>query len=193
MHQLSHYLFNNTLWMGWNIMLALIPFLLAQHLFKPKSKITWGWSLGFLAFILFLPNAPYLFTDIIHWYGDTFRFSTVLQLFVMTVQFWILMLAGYVLFVTSYRRFETFILKKFDFEQGVLRLVTFIIVSVGVYLGRFIRLNSWDAIFQPKTFLKSIYSLHHSHALIFIAAYTGLLFALYFFYEKVQRKSFLLS
>src|SRR6478736_5332776 len=51
-------------WMSWNLLLAAIPMLLAVLLFhRPRrhSVLWWG---GVAAFVLFLPNAPYVVTDL---------------------------------------------------------------------------------------------------------------------------------
>jgi uncharacterized membrane protein len=177
--------------MSWNIFLGLVPFLLAKHLFDPKRKTSFSWALGLVAFVLFLPNAPYIFTDIIHLYYDSMNFTTAKALLAITAQFTILMLIGFWLFVSSYARFEKFILKKVFRKmykhRYTVRLVSFTTISIGVYLGRFIRLNSWDAFFNPRMVFHSL-KLLDIHALAFITLFTVLLFGIYVLYEEVLAK-----
>ena len=54
-------------WILWNLFLAFIPLVLSFWLFRRRTndRTVWWW-LGWLVFIAFLPNAPYLLTDIIH-------------------------------------------------------------------------------------------------------------------------------
>ena len=54
-------------WIAWNLFLAFIPLGLSFWLFRRKSQSrSVFWWVAFLVFIAFLPNAPYLLTDIIH-------------------------------------------------------------------------------------------------------------------------------
>jgi uncharacterized membrane protein len=57
--------------MGKNFVLALVPFGLSLVLFRlklPRYNFWWNclWWMLALAFLLFLPNAAYVLTDIIH-------------------------------------------------------------------------------------------------------------------------------
>ena len=54
--------------MLWNTFLALIPFALSLWLFKGRGSGNrrLDWWIGCIVFIAFLPNAPYVLTDIIH-------------------------------------------------------------------------------------------------------------------------------
>jgi len=49
----------------WNLLLALVPFYFSGLLLKQK-KFGWKTILVFASWFLFLPNAPYLVTDIFH-------------------------------------------------------------------------------------------------------------------------------
>ena len=57
-------------WMVWNTFLAAVPLVLALVLFQPGRNRTKGWWFGAVTFVLFLPNAPYLLTDVVHLFGD---------------------------------------------------------------------------------------------------------------------------
>ena len=61
---------DNVGWMAWNLLLAVIPAVLAVVLFRRERPRTIGWWIGVGTFVLFLPNAPYLLTDLIHVRGD---------------------------------------------------------------------------------------------------------------------------
>src|SRR4051812_24343730 len=53
-------------WMVWNLALAAVPVFLAMALFRPGRRHGVGWWLGTALFVLFLPNAPYVLTDVVH-------------------------------------------------------------------------------------------------------------------------------
>jgi uncharacterized membrane protein len=67
----------NMRWMTWNLFLAFIPLALSVWLFRIKRRRSGVWWLGFLVFFAFLPNAPYLLTDIIHFIEDIRRIESV--------------------------------------------------------------------------------------------------------------------
>ena len=52
--------------LGWNLFLALTPLGLSFVLFRINLKLNGLWWLGAIVFFAFLPNAPYVLTDIIH-------------------------------------------------------------------------------------------------------------------------------
>ncbi len=64
--QLQYVLQTHSRWMSWNLFLAFIPLGLSLVLFRRNLHRSIFWWLGFLVFFAFLPNAPYVLTDIIH-------------------------------------------------------------------------------------------------------------------------------
>jgi uncharacterized membrane protein len=58
-----------------NLFLAAVPFILAAFLFVPPRARTAGWWIGVGTFVAFLPNAPYVLTDVIH-LGEQARTTT---------------------------------------------------------------------------------------------------------------------
>src|SRR5262249_53571244 len=59
-------LVGNVGWMGWNLVLALVPLGLARLLFGHRPRPVWLLWTGGVAFVAFLPNAPYVLTDLLH-------------------------------------------------------------------------------------------------------------------------------
>ncbi|HCS78395.1 TPA: DUF1361 domain-containing protein [Patescibacteria group bacterium] len=182
-------LFINTLWMGWNLLLAAVPFLLAQYLFHPKKQSSLIWCVGFFLFIIFLPNAPYVLTDLVHFSRVLPELTSRKELMLWTGQFALFVLIGFILFYESFRKLEQYMLKK-RYKQYKLffRLVTFGIISIGVYFGRFLRFNSWDLLMRPKTVLIATRYLNDPPTLTFVTLYSVLLFVLYFIYEQIEVK-----
>lgn len=82
--------------MVWNTWLALIPLTLADYLFHRNSQRTALWWLGALVFIAFLPNAPYVLTDIIHLIEDIrYGYSMWIVALVLVPQYLLFMLIGF--------------------------------------------------------------------------------------------------
>src|ERR1700733_10061676 len=57
-------------WMGWNLILAFVPLAIGVSLFRTGNQRTVGWWLGFALFVAFLPNAPYVMSDLVHLPAD---------------------------------------------------------------------------------------------------------------------------
>jgi uncharacterized membrane protein len=139
-------------WITWNLFLAFIPLALSFWLFRSKSlsRSVWWW-IGFLVFIAFLPNAPYLLTDIIHLIRAIRDYYSVwIIILVLIPPHLIAILAGFEAYVVSLINLGHY-LKRQGVAQYVLwmELITHALSAVGIYLGRFPRLNSWDVVTKP--------------------------------------------
>lgn len=131
-------LVGNARWMGWNLVLALVPLALAVVLFRGRRERTPLWWLGTAAFVAFLPNAPYVMTDVIHLFTDVRNVESdaVLSLAV---------LPQYVLFIGVGVASYTACLLLVGRHQLLLHGVC----AIGIYIGRVARLNSWDLLLRP--------------------------------------------
>ena len=170
-------------WILWNIILAIFPFGLWRLFLYLKYK-----KLGILQWlifgltILFIPNSIYLTTDIIHifdsvpssfyWYGgrpsELWGFVNtgaigVNHFYNFTMVF--LFVLGLILFYFQ---------SKFLFEEFKLKfkwqIFYFAVMAYAVFLGRFVRLNSWDVIVSPISFINQLNP--GVEGLIFILGFT---------------------
>jgi uncharacterized membrane protein len=149
------------LWFG---TLAVITLGLSFFMFKrQKSLRSWGWWLGLVVFIAFLPNAPYLLTDIIHLIRATSsgQISTwVIALVVIPIHLLAILLGmeAYVISVMNQGHY----LKHHGAKQYIFlgEVIVHALCAIGVYLGRFVRFNSWDLVTDPgNVFLTTIDTL----------------------------------
>lgn len=133
------------LFLNWNLFLAWIPLLLSSCIlaFNIKSKI----SLIFISivWILFFPNSPYILTDLFHlrarnsipiWY----------DLIVILSFAWTGLICGFISLNDIEKRLSEY--GKRNSISGVIVFFLFM-SSFGVYLGRFLRWNSWDVLNNP--------------------------------------------
>ncbi len=67
---LAEVVVRNRFWMIWNLILATVPLALAVPVFRHQGPRRAGWWLGLGLLVLFLPNAPYVVTDLVHLRGD---------------------------------------------------------------------------------------------------------------------------
>ena len=141
----------------WWIALCLISIIMSIFLFKrEKSRRTVLWWLGLVAFISFLPNAPYVLTDIIHLIRGTS--SGGLRVWVIALVFIPLhaaaILLGFEAYTLSIVNLAHY-LKRKGRELFILptELLIHALSAIGIYLGRFVRLNSWDLATDPTSVL----------------------------------------
>jgi uncharacterized membrane protein len=139
-------------WIVWNLFLAFIPLVLSFWLYRRKTlSRSWVWWLAFIVFMAFLPNAPYLLTDIIHLLRATRAGYSVWLIAVVFIPLHVVAILGgieaYVMAVIN----QSYYLRRLGQKRWVLfsELITHWLCAIGVYLGRFLRFNSWDLVTQP--------------------------------------------
>jgi uncharacterized membrane protein len=129
----------------WNLFLAWIPLVLAYAIaWAVRREATWpALPLLVVVWIVFLPNAPYLVTDLVH-LREVVNLpnAVVLSLFAVT---------GLLIGVKSVQLVHRSV-ERFWGERVGWRAVQAIAVltALGVYLGRVLRWNSWTIILHPQ-------------------------------------------
>lgn len=128
----------------WNLFLAWIPLFFAliarrvQERILPKCLAMGTW-------LLFFPNAPYIITDLVHldhlpahlWWYDS------MGIFVVAF-------TGLLLGIYSVSIIHQLWRKDFgSFFAWHFVIASMALCGFGIYLGRFLRLNSWDIITHP--------------------------------------------
>lgn len=154
----------------WNTFLAWIPYacsVFADRLdrWRPAS---WGWLILLaVAWLAFLPNAPYILTDFIHLRHappSWFRYDAVL---IGTFA-----AAGCLLGIVSIQIMQRLVRRHAGglwgwlFAAGVLGLS-----GVGIYMGRVLRWNSWDLLTSPDEIANTLFGvvadpLDHRRAIV---------------------------
>jgi len=139
------------LFLAWNLFLAWIPVFLA--LAAPSKGRRW-WIAGLaLLWLLFFPNAPYILTDLIHLKrrpGVPFLLDAAM-LFAFALNG---LLLGNVSLYVWHRRWNRTLGSR---NSWLLVGVIFLMSGYGIYIGRILRFNSWDALFQPLMLGQSLY------------------------------------
>ncbi len=150
----------------WNLALAWVPYLISLRFIRydiRQQKIS---SIGILfVWVLFLPNGPYIITDLIHlrlrepiplWY-DVLLVSTVA---------W----NGLILTLLSVGNIHRKLQSHFSaWKLWIGLFILFLSTGYGIYIGRFLRLNSWDIFLHPISLLHYslidlIHPFHHTTA-----------------------------
>ncbi len=140
------------LFMNWNLFLAFIPYALSSLmvLYKIKNKTTL--TITVIIWILFFPNSPYILTDLYH-LGDSYSAPEWFDLVLILSYAWAGLLYGFI----SLFDLETFLSKYISkLKIQILSSLFLFISCFGIYLGRFLRWNSWDIASNPSGLIADI-------------------------------------
>jgi uncharacterized membrane protein len=128
------------IFLAWNLFLAWIPFAVGYVLCSGKEVKRLKLFFLLAAWLLFLPNAPYIITDLLHlkerqpvpyWYDVLLLFSASFS--------------GLMLGLVSVYKVDNFLSARFSKRKTTLFvLASFFLSGFGIYIGRYLRWNSWD-------------------------------------------------
>lgn len=138
----------------WNLFLAWLPLLAALPLPALRRFPLLAVPLG-IGWLLFLPNAPYLLTDLLHLgrWGDVPFWYDLLLLLVFAV-------TGLLLGFVSLKIVHALVAQLLGRVSGWLFAISALsLSSLGVYIGRFLRWNSWDALLNPQHIIADLLAL----------------------------------
>jgi uncharacterized membrane protein len=155
----NHFWDNITGFMTWNLFLAFIPFALSIPLFSRRATRNILWWLGLIIFTLFLPNAAYVITDIIHFVSDVRDQDIPANgiIFVIIPQYLIFIIAGFQCHVLSLLRLVNYLQIKDSLAKLIgIELGVNLICAYGVYLGRVDRLNSWHVVTKTDRLVNTV-------------------------------------
>jgi uncharacterized membrane protein len=130
----------------WNLVLAWVPFLLALAAYASARQGNRSTAAGLgVLWLLFFPNAPYLLSDFIHLHEShaTPLWYDALMLAAFAWTGLLLGFASLYLMQMIWRRAAGVVVA----WAGVVAALA--LASFGMYLGRFLRFNSWDALVRP--------------------------------------------
>lgn len=146
-------------WMGWNLVLALVPLGLARFLFGHRPRPVWLLWTGGAVFVAFLPNAPYVLTDILHLPADmALADDSPWLTAALLAQYAVFVGVGFVAYVLSLVRLERWLTGRGLSRKAVLGvdLSLHALCAVGILLGRVFRFNSWDVLTDPHGLLGTL-------------------------------------
>lgn len=158
----------------WNIFLAWVPFylsiILTQYEFKNKG-------LKFItAFIwlMFYPNAPYIITDFIHlsaynfYISETYAFNNSYRIWYDFFLISIFVITGLILAYASLRLVHNYIKQSYgSFLGWIFISIVSILSGYAIYLGRFIRVNSWEIVTNPIQLIRVLFKNINTSGLIY--------------------------
>lgn len=142
-------------YMVWNLLLAVIPFGLGIYLIKRLANTSWLATPNLLLTVVwlgFLPNSFYMVTDLIHVAEvDT---STIVFDTVMLLSFAITgLLLGYASVLMIHKALLQRVRRR---SAAYIIALVFLLCSYAIYLGRYMRWNTWDVLINPLGLIANI-------------------------------------
>jgi uncharacterized membrane protein len=141
----------------WNLFLAWIPFVLAYVAYV----LSWRKILFYVAipvftflWLIFFPNAPYILTDLQHLSQSGSNVPVWYDVIMLTWFSWTGMLLG----IVSLNLIQEIIRRQLGRTMSwIFVLVIAALNGIGIYVGRFIRLNSWDILQDPSAAASDVF------------------------------------
>lgn len=132
----------------WNLFLAWLPLVLALVAcdeYRDGGRANWRFRGLATAWLLFFPNAPYIFTDLIHLTTRFYGHFWVDLVLILSCA-----LTGLVLGFVSLYLMQGVVMRALGRSASWVFIAAVAGLSgFGIYLGRFLRFNSWDVLFKP--------------------------------------------
>lgn len=166
----------------WNLFLAWIPLAMAYaaSTFAGKHRSLFLIVLpAAVLWLLFFPNAPYMLTDLLHLQHPRADIPIWFDVLLINWFAW----TGVLLGVFSLFMMHAIVMKALGRIAGwffVLCVST--LGGVGIYIGRFLRWNSWDMLLNPIDRLREFlyYAAHPStQSIVFISVFSALFIFIY--------------
>lgn len=142
------------IFLAWNLFLALIPWWISNYL-KQKESLQFKHAPLLGIWLLFIPNSPYILTDLFH-----LRPRPYLPLWFDLVLVLSFALIGMIVFLKSLKDVLS-ILKTYVSPMLFTLLTPFIfwLISFGLYLGRYLRFNSWNVVNHPFQLMRQSFDI----------------------------------
>jgi uncharacterized membrane protein len=178
------------IFLNWNLFLAWIPYgcgLWAAYLQHEQPGRWWLLLLPAAIWAIFFPNAPYLITDFVH-LKERAPISFWYDLGMLATFAW----TGCLLAIVSLNTMQSLVqnylgrIAGWAFAGAMLGAG-----GLGVYIGRILRWNSWDLVFQPRIVLLDVAEQMLNNQLRtfgFAFIFSALLFACYWTFTSLQKR-----
>ncbi len=170
----------------WNLMLAFLPYAITSMLIR---KIQWIENRFifipvFLLWLSLIPNSFYIITDLFHleqrkpialWFDLLLLFSFVWN--------------GLLLGILSMRQMED-VISTFTPKTNFVMVPVMFLNGLGIYIGRYLRFNSWDILTNPFDLAEQMINLfmfpvHYRYAWAMIIGFSFFLLLIYFSFKKL--------
>ena len=141
----------------WNLFLAYLPYKISSTLMRRPDWMGKDWKFFFLfiVWLLLVPNTFYIITDLFHLHkGEVIPVWFELALIISFA--WNGILFG----VSSIRQIGIIVQLKWNVKNEWLYIYPVMLLNaLGIYIGRYLRFNSWDVITAPSDLASEVFYL----------------------------------
>ena len=191
----DHGLSLNLKWLYWNLILAVVPLLISIVIYL---WVRWRkkWDIlslpAALVWLVFLPNACYMVTDLIHLQGSSLIGGN--GIYLQSMHGWIRLIfttAGIFLALVDGLFSTSLIHQNVKFRKNpvfnwIWMITVSLLVGYGVYIGRFLRLNTWD-ILHPRSLLQVLLRNIDEFTILFSFMLAAFYFIAYLIFDRIMR------
>lgn len=176
--------------LAWNLFLAWLPYGLSGWLYRNTAlvKNKGVYAVVFLAWLLFIPNSFYIITDLFHLHDDR-NAPLWFDLLLIFSFAWNGLLMG----ILSIRAMEKITQIFFPFKHDWAFLYPIMLLNaLGVFIGRYLRYNSWDMFASPFSLTADmlrllLHPLLHRTEWAMVLCYAVFMTMLYMTIKKISR------
>ena len=147
------------------------------------------WIIGCGVFILFLPNAAYILTDIVHLVIDIRKgYPMGVIVLILLPQYLLFIITGWQAYVLSIMN-VAYWLNRQGWKKYIIatELGLNFLSAIGVYLGRFLRFNSWDIFHRWDNIQRQVLQIFISPNLLLNVLILFLIFSfLYWLFKRIN-------
>lgn len=175
------------LFLVWNLFLAVIPFIISTYLVSTPKLHKIGFVCWFGVWLLFLPNAPYIVTDLLHLNKRPHHLLWLDILVIGSFAF-----NGLILFYFSLIDIKSLLKNRLKHRfHNTLLIVILFLSAFGVYLGRFLRYNSWEILNRPFKIFKDIMTIilhpnQNAEAWLFTLLFGTFLTVIFWLFQQLK-------
>ncbi|MFD2564589.1 DUF1361 domain-containing protein [Aquimarina rubra] len=182
---------NFFLFLVWNLFLACVPYGITTILsFSKIHKNRFLFGVGFIFWLAFLPNAPYILTDLQH-----IRLSTLHSVWFDVLLILSFAINGLIVGFASLRTMQELLQKHFSRKTTYfITHLTLLLCGFGIYMGRILRWNSWDLLQNPMDILgdifqRVIFPIEHINTWAFTIGFGGFLIITYHLIHHYRKEN----
>jgi uncharacterized membrane protein len=182
----------------WNCFLSFLSLVFARHAAISRQRKRNIWILWVFLWIIFWPNTFYIITDVAHFTENSFYkaipyqesiYSTNIQLWAKGIMIVTGILYGILNGIMSEMIIENHIINDHKRIIKILfRVSCSILGGIGIYIGRFLRFNSWD-IFKPWKLISDLQINNWNFTIDFVIMFTIFIFFTISFIKPLIKES----
>ncbi len=170
----------------WNLFLAWLPVYFCNKAAEAQNKYVK--ILLLMLTVLFLPNAPYIITDLFH-----LKKPLIAPVWMDVLLILSFAIVGLIYFLVTVKKLLWIAAHQYEirYMQKWLKAPLMVLTSYGIYLGRFLRFNSWDVVTNPVELISKLCNSfmnlsHYKETLAITLSFSVFLFLIYELFDNLQ-------